>query len=325
MEKRRLGSTGIEVTDIGMGCWAIGGASFRGGVASGWSGASIDASLAAVKAAWEAGVTFYDTADAYGRGKSEVLVGYALQDVRDEAVIATKAGNSLAGPGQHFDEPYLRGALDASLTRLEVEAVEVFLLHGPPVEEMTDELFALMGDLKASGKVRSWGVSIGSAAEGRRALEGGAEVIQLVYNILQQDVARQILPLAQEREVGIIARVPLASGWLTGKYDENTRFPAVIVQRAGGDDFGTKAYEGEDVLIRVRLYGDKEYNQSRLRRTAEIMRGILNRSNLTLTNGFHAFRVIANSPELISDEDGFPGYMIDVRVLLLAQREETTS
>jgi len=225
LEKRTLGNTGIEVTDIGMGCWAIGGASFRGGVASGWSGASIDASLAAVKAAWQAGVTFYDTADAYGRGKSEVLVGYALQDVKDQAVIATKAGNSLAGPGQHFNEPYLRGALDASLTRLEVEAVEVFLLHGPPVEEMTDELFALMGDLKASGKVKSWGVSIGSADEGRRALEGGAEVIQLVYNILQQDVARQILPLAREQEVGIIARVPLASGWLTGKYDENTRFP----------------------------------------------------------------------------------------------------
>lgn len=225
METRMLGKTGIEVTDVGMGCWGIGGASFRDGSPSGWSGADIDSSLGAVKAAWEAGVTFFDTADAYGRGKSEVLVGYALQDVKDQAVIATKAGNSLAGPGQDFTEPYLRGALDASLTRLELDSVDVFQLHGPPLDAMTAELFNLMADLKRAGKFRSWGVSISAAEEGRRAIEGGAEVIQLVYNILQQDVGKQIIPLAQARNVGIIARVPLASGWLTGKYDENTRFP----------------------------------------------------------------------------------------------------
>ncbi|MFC1525570.1 aldo/keto reductase [Candidatus Latescibacterota bacterium] len=225
MEKRVLGGTGIEVTDVGMGCWAIGGASFRDGIPSGWSGANIDESLAVVKAAWDTGVTFYDTADAYGRGKSEVLVGYGLQDIKDQVVIATKAGNSLAGPGQNFAEPYLRGALDASLTRLELASVDVFQLHGPPVEEMTDELFALMAELKADGKFRSWGVSISSTEEGIRAIEGGAEVIQLVYNILSQDVGRQILPLAQGRGVGVIARVPLASGWLTGKYGAGTRFP----------------------------------------------------------------------------------------------------
>jgi aryl-alcohol dehydrogenase-like predicted oxidoreductase len=172
-------------------------------------------------------VRLYDTADAYGRGKSEVLVGMGLQEHKGEAVIATKVGNSLAAPGQFWDEPYIRGGLDASLTRLEVDAVDLYLLHGPKVDTMTDDLFALMQDLKASGRIRSWGVSIGigAAEEGERAIEGGAEVIQLVYNILQQETGKRIFPLAREKGVGIMVRVPLASGWLTGKYDASTVFP----------------------------------------------------------------------------------------------------
>jgi aryl-alcohol dehydrogenase-like predicted oxidoreductase len=225
MEYRKLGKTGIEVSEIGMGCWAIGGASFRDGQPTGWSGADIDTSLATIQRAWELGVTLYDTADAYGRGKSEVLVGYGLGEGKARAVIATKVGNSLAAPGKDFSEPYIRGALDASLTRLEVDSVDLYQLHNPPVEAMTDELFSLMADLKRSGKVKAWGVSIGSADEGQRAIEGGAETIQLVYNILQQDVGKAIFPTAEEKGVGIIVRVPLASGWLTGKYDAKTVFP----------------------------------------------------------------------------------------------------
>ena len=99
------------------------------------------------------------------------------------------------------------------------------MLHGPPVDLMTDDLFALMAELKASGKVRSWGVSIGmNPEEGVRAVEGGAEVIQLVYNIIRQDVGQKVIPLAAEKGVGIIARVPLASGWLSGKYNADTVF-----------------------------------------------------------------------------------------------------
>jgi aryl-alcohol dehydrogenase-like predicted oxidoreductase len=226
MVTRKLGNTGIEVTEVGLGCWALGGASFRGGQPTGWSGANIGQSLETVRRAWELGVRFYDTADAYGRGKSEVLVGMGLHEHKGDAVIATKVGNSLAAPGQFWSEPYIRGGLDASLTRLEVDCVDVYQLHGPKVEMMTDDLFALMRDLKASGKVRSWGVSIGSAEEGERAIEGGAEVIQLVYNILQQETGKRIFPLAKEKGVGIIVRVPLASGWLTGKYDANTVFPS---------------------------------------------------------------------------------------------------
>jgi len=226
MNDRKLGSTGIEVSEVGMGCWAIGGASFRDGVPSGWSGANVVQSLETVRKAWDLGVTLFDTADAYGRGKSEVLVGMGLNAHKGSAVIATKVGNSLAAPGQDFSEPYIRGALDASLTRLEMDCVDLYQLHGPKAPVMTDALFALMADLRASGKIRAWGVSIGSIEEGFRAIEGGAQTIQLVYNILQQEIGDAIFPAAQEKGVGIIVRVPLASGWLTGKYNAETVFPS---------------------------------------------------------------------------------------------------
>ena len=227
MERRMLGRTGIAVTDVGLGCWQIGGVSFRDGSPSGWSGVTTSESIEMLKEAWNEGVNVFDTADAYGRGKSEVLVGMGLAEHKTEPVIATKVGNSLAAPGQDFSEPYIRGALDASLTRLEREYVDIYMLHGPPVDLMTDDLFALMADLKGSGKVRSWGVSIGANPdEGVRAVEGGAEVIQLVYNIIRQDIGNVVIPLAVEKGVGIIARVPLASGWLTGKYNADSKFPS---------------------------------------------------------------------------------------------------
>ena len=225
MEYRILGRTGIQVSEVGLGCWALGGASFRGGQPSGWSGSDILQSLETVRRAWDLGVTFYDTADAYGRGKSEVLVGLGLLGHKDQAVIATKVGNSLAAPGQDFSSEYIRGALDASLTRLEVNQIDLYLLHGPDVEVMTHELFGLMGELKASGKIRAWGVSIDSVEEGVRAIEGGAEVLQFVYNILHRKTGDALFHQAQEKNVGIIARVPLASGWLTGKYGGETTFP----------------------------------------------------------------------------------------------------
>ncbi len=232
MEYRTLGKTGIEVSEIGLGCWPIGGASFRGGSPTGWAGADIMTSVETVRQAWDLGVTFYDTADAYGRGKSEVLVGMGLYEHKNDAIVNTKVGNSLAAPGQDFSEPYIQGALDASLTRLERDYVDHYQLHGPDLELMTDELFGLMEDLKASRKIRTWGVSINPVEssdrvveEGMRAMEGGAESIQLVYNILQQKEGDALFPAAQEKGVGIIVRVPLASGWLTGKYNAETVFP----------------------------------------------------------------------------------------------------
>ena len=246
MRSRELGRTGIRISEVGLGCWPIGGASFRGGSPTGWSGVDVMGSIDTVRRSWARGVTFYDTADAYGRGKSEVLVGLGLYENKKDAVICTKVGMSLAAPGQDFSEPYILGALDASLTRLERDTVDLYLLHGPPLEGMTDALFGLMRDLKESGKIRAWGVSISPVEtsdvvveEGLRAMEGGAEAIQLVYNILQQKEGDALFPAALEKGVGMIARVPLASGWLTGKYNERTEFPA--------DDLRSIRYTSERV------------------------------------------------------------------------------
>jgi aryl-alcohol dehydrogenase-like predicted oxidoreductase len=232
MESRKLGSSGIPVSEIGLGCWPIGGASFRGGKPTGWSGVDVMESIETVRLAWKQGITFYDTADAYGRGKSEVLVGMGLYEHKTDAVVCTKVGMSLAAPGQNFSEPYIQGALDASLTRLERDYVDLYLLHGPPLDQMGEPLFGLMDSLKASGKIKAWGVSISPVdtsdkvvEEGMRAIEGGADAIQLVYNILQQAEGDILFPVAEEKGVGIIVRVPLASGWLTGKYNEHTVFP----------------------------------------------------------------------------------------------------
>ncbi|MBI2951885.1 aldo/keto reductase [bacterium] len=251
MEYRTLGKTGIRVSEIGLGCWAIGGASFRDGQPTGWAGADIAQSLEAVRRAWELGVTLYDTADAYGRGKSEVLVGLGLLGRKPEAVIATKVGNSLAQPGQNFSPEYIRGALDASLTRLEVDRIDLYQLHGPPLDAMTDDLFGLMNDLKASGKVRAWGVSVGSAAEGMRAIEGGAEALQIAYNILQQETGDALFPIARQKGVGVLVRVPLASGWLTGKYSAQTVFPS--------DDHRSTRYTPERVRETARKVAQLDF------------------------------------------------------------------
>ncbi len=258
MEFRELGKTGIRISEVGLGCWPIGGASFRGGSPTGWSGVDVMESIETVRRSWEQSVTFYDTADAYGRGKSEVLVGMGLYENKNEAVICTKVGMSLAAPGQDFSEPYILGALDASLTRLERDYVDLYLLHGPPLEGMTDALFGLMKDLKGSGKIRAWGVSISPVEtsdrvveEGLRAMEGGAEAIQLVYNILQQKEGDALFPVAMEKGVGMIARVPLASGWLTGKYNAQTAFPA--------DDLRSLRYTPERVRETAELVAKLDF------------------------------------------------------------------
>lgn len=225
MIKRNLGNTGLQVSEIGFGGWALGGVTYRDGVPSGWADTEMKRSIETVERAWEQGVSFFDTADAYGRGKSEVLLSLGLGENRTKAVIASKVGMSMAAPGQNFTEPYIRGSVDSSLTRLERESIDLYFLHGPSVETMTRDLFCVMIDLKSSGKIRAWGVSVFTAEEVLHAIEGGADVIQLIYSILEPDVGRAVFPVAREKKVGVIVREALASGWLTGKFDATTQFP----------------------------------------------------------------------------------------------------
>lgn len=228
MHTRIMGKTGLEVTEIGFGTYAVGGAARRGGtnIPTGYSGANIFESLQTLRKAWDLGINFFDTADVYGRGKSEVLLGMALHYVKDRAIIASKGGNVLTAAAKDFSADYLRGALDASLARLEMDALDNYMLHSPPLDKMTDEAFAAMTALKAEGRIKSWGVSVNGVAEARRAIDGGAEVIEVIFNLVESEMAEAVFPLARKHNVGIIVREALCSGFLTGKFARGHVFPA---------------------------------------------------------------------------------------------------
>jgi aryl-alcohol dehydrogenase-like predicted oxidoreductase len=223
---RRLGRTGIHVSEVGFGAWAI------GGDKHGHSYGPTDnaESLRAIARALDMGCTFFDTADIYGHGLSEKLLGQALQKHRQACIIATKVGNDFYhGPvHQNFDPDYIRLALDKSLSRLRTDYIDLYQLHNPPLMMLQRaEHYAVLDDLRQAGKIRYYGVSVHDAYEGTMAIHTGKpDVIQVVYNLLRQEAREELLPLAQEEEIGLIIREPLASGMLTGKYTADATFTA---------------------------------------------------------------------------------------------------
>ena len=225
MHYRRLGRTDLQVSEVGFGAWAI------GGNKHGHSYGPTDnaASLQAIARALELGCTFFDTADIYGHGLSEKLLGQALQKCRHDCVIATKVGNDFYhGPlRQNFDPDYIRFAVDKSLERLRTDYIDLYQLHNPPLMMLQrGEHYGILEELKQTGKIRYYGVSVHDAYEGTMAIHTGKpDVIQVVYNLLRPDAREELLPLAQEHDIGLIGREPLASGMLTGKYTAETTFP----------------------------------------------------------------------------------------------------
>ena len=224
MRYRRLGKTDLQVSELGFGAWAI------GGDKHGHSYGPTDQgeSLRAVRRAFELGCTFFDTADIYGHGLSEKLLHQALGSHRQSCVIATKAGNDFYnGPfRKNFDPDYIRFALEKSLQRLQTDYIDLYQLHNPPLMMLErGEHYEILDALKAEGKIRYYGVSVHDAYEGMMAIDTGKpDVIQVVYNLIRQDAREELLPFAAERDVGVIAREPLASGMLTGKYGSDTTF-----------------------------------------------------------------------------------------------------
>jgi aryl-alcohol dehydrogenase-like predicted oxidoreductase len=215
---------------VGFGAWAIGGPAKLGEIEIGWGEVDDAMSLRAIDAAYDAGVTFFDTSDAYGAGRSETLLGKALKAKRDRVVIATKGGNrTMDGRWvKDFSKAWVPQALDASLTRLGMDYVDLYQLHSPTdTADYRDEAFEALEALKAQGKIRSYGVSVGPAAHGPWVIRNTrADTIQVVYNMLDREPEQELLSLAQTQGVGIIARVPLASGFLTGKFPADVTFPA---------------------------------------------------------------------------------------------------
>ncbi len=219
MRRRRLGSTGYEVSEVGLGAWAIG---------ADWGPVAEDDAVATIQAAIDHGVDFIDTADVYGDGRSERLVGSVRRGRPDaRLVIATKAGRRLS---PHRADGYtadnLRRFVDRSLTNLQMDSLDVLQLHCPPTDVYDrPEVFAALDDLVDEGKIRHYGVSVEKVEEALAAIEyPGVETVQIIYNMFRQRPAERFLPLAAEHDIGVIARVPLASGLLTGKLTSDTEF-----------------------------------------------------------------------------------------------------
>jgi aryl-alcohol dehydrogenase-like predicted oxidoreductase len=219
MNARRLGKTGLDVSEIGFGAWAIGGA---------WGATDDDVSLAALHAAVDAGVTFFDTADVYGDGRSERLLGRLLRERPERLVVATKFGRAAPLDLANFEYDQLRSWLERSRENLGVETVDLVQLHCPPWEAYyTPSVFDACDRLVADGLTAAYGVSVERVEEALKAIEyPGVATVQIIFNIFRRRPAELFFEQAWTRDVGVIARVPLASGLLTGKLSRETSFAA---------------------------------------------------------------------------------------------------
>jgi aryl-alcohol dehydrogenase-like predicted oxidoreductase len=221
MRYRPLGCTGMSVSTISFGAWAIGGS---------WGDVDDDASMRALHAAIDAGVNFIDTADVYGDGRSERLIARLRHERPGEAIyIATKAGRRLpVQTPEGYSRETLTAWVDRSLQNLETDAIDLLQLHCPPSSVFGDDrVYGLLDELVAAGKIRHYGVSVERIDEALAAIQHpGVKTVQIIFNIFRPRPADVFLPAAKARSVGVLARVPLASGLLTGKLTRESRFAA---------------------------------------------------------------------------------------------------
>lgn len=221
MEKRILGRTGLKLSVVGFGAIPIGG----------FFGPVDDAeSIRALHAAVDGGMNFIDTSDAYGlEYRAEIVIGKFLKERSDrkDILICTKGGNNMVTGKRNFSPDYIRGCLEGSLKRMGLEAVDLYLLHNPNVDDMKNELsFELLDKYKAEGKIKHWGVSVNTLPECELAVSIGRPVaMQMEYNILEQE-PEQVFAKAKAAGVGVISRVPLKRGFLSGRFDETYQFSA---------------------------------------------------------------------------------------------------
>src|SRR6266540_1449624 len=218
MHYRLLGRTGWNVSAISFGAWAIGGT---------WGPVDDRASMAALHAALDGGVNFFDTADVYGDGHSERLLAQLKRERSEKIIIATKAGRRL---DPHVASGYtiekLTAFIERSLKNLEVEALDLVQLHCPPTEVYyRPELFAALDDLVRQGKIRHYGVSVEQVEQALKAIEyPGVQTVQIIFNIFRQRPADLLFSEARKRQVGILARLPLSSGMLADKLTLQSQF-----------------------------------------------------------------------------------------------------
>ncbi|GGF92690.1 aldo/keto reductase [Paenibacillus abyssi] len=220
MNYRKLGSSDLSVSEISFGTWAIGGS---------WGTVNDKDSLYALEQAMEAGVNFFDTADVYGAGHSEELLAQATKGKEDQIHIATKFCRSadIHDPAVYSMDS-VRAFCEASLKRLQRERIDLYQIHCPPIEILRDgAVFEVLDKLKEEGKIREYGVSVESVQEGLLCLQyPNVRALQVIYNLFRQKPAEELFPKAHAQGVGILVRLPLASGLLTGKFTEQSAFEA---------------------------------------------------------------------------------------------------
>ncbi len=218
MKYRQLGRTGMNVSEISFGAWAIG---------SSWGKVDDKESLTALHKAVDWGVNFFDTADVYGNGRSEKLIARLLKERKETIYVATKAGRKL---DPHVAEKYtpqnIRRFVDDSLKNLGVQTLDLLQLHCPPTAVYYNpEFFHAMDEMVKAGKLRNYGVSVEKVEEALKAIEfPGVKTVQIIFNMFRQRPAELFFREAKARRIGILARVPLASGLLSGKFTRSSHF-----------------------------------------------------------------------------------------------------
>ncbi|MDO8541429.1 MAG: aldo/keto reductase [Opitutaceae bacterium] len=220
MNTRIFGHTGRAVGEVGIGTWQLG---------ANWGDVTDETAMATLRAAHEAGTTFFDTADVYGMGRSETFIGRFLKETRAPIYVATKFGRfSPPGWPENFTRAGVRQHAEASLRRLGVDALDLTQLHCLPFDVMKrGEIFEHLRELKRDGKIRDFGVSVESMEEAQYCVrQEGVAALQIIFNIFRQKPISTLFAEAKQRNVALIVRLPLASGLLAGKITKASKFPA---------------------------------------------------------------------------------------------------
>jgi aryl-alcohol dehydrogenase-like predicted oxidoreductase len=287
MQTRTLGHSGIEVSALGMGCWAIGGPFWAGEQPVGWGAVDDAESIRAIHRALELGVTFFDTADVYGTGHSERVLGRALAGRRDEVVIATKWGNTYDEASRqltgHDPTPgYLRRALEASLARLGTDRIDLYQLHlGDLPVPQAEELLGTLEDLVGEGLIRGYGWSTDDPVRAEAWARAGAHTVAVQHELSVLNDTAEMLEVCERYRLASINRGPLAMGLLTGKYTASSRL--------GADDV-----RGEVTPSWMRWFRDGGPAPEWLDRVAAV-RDVLTSGGRTLAQGSLAW-IWARSP-----------------------------
>ncbi len=217
MNKRRLGKDGFSISEIGLGCWQFGGD---------FGDMKEATAFSIMETAVRNGVSFVDTADVYGTGRSEELIGRFLQECSSPVTVATKFGRGRDVYPDNYSEDMLRSSIEGSLERLKVNCLDLLQLHCIPIDVLRKgEIFDWLRQIKQEGLISHFGASVETIEEGKLCLEQDEILaLQVIFNIFRQKIALELLPQAKAKGVGIIARLPLASGLLSGKFSKDTKF-----------------------------------------------------------------------------------------------------